>query len=60
MESVFWFGGFGLVFFFGQPGPSLLLLLYIVEHDSIIKLDSSKLDAIALGIQISSGLLVVK
>lgn len=49
-----------LCFFSSLDSESLLLLLYNVEQDSIIQLDSSKLDAIALGIQISSVLLVVK
>lgn len=39
---------------------SLLLFFHKVEEDSIIKLDSSKFYAIALGIQISLGPLVVK
>lgn len=47
----------GVLIFYNQ---SVLLPFDNVEEDSVIKLDSSKLDAIALGIQISLGLLVVK
>lgn len=50
-------GSCGVLIFYNQ---SVLLLFDNVEEVSIIKLDSSKLDAIALGIQISLGLLVVK
>lgn len=38
----------------------VFLLFHNVEEDGVIKLYFSKLDAIALGIQISFGLLVVK